>query len=108
MNPTEVKEGVSDLFRKAYAQRKFSVDSVKEFAYSLKDEKAFAFSRIAPKELLEEVIKGQRGSIFCDHILNFNDTLDPDREKRAKQIADVEVLFLASHGHHLTGFIGEK
>ena len=103
---TLTKEEFVKLFKKNYDRRRFALDIVKEFAYRLTDEEAFIFSRLAPKEILEELFKGKRGNIFVDKVLDYHNTLDKDAAKQTIQIENLEDRFIEKRVSDLVAVVG--
>ena len=103
---TLTKEDFLKLFKDNNDKRKFYIGNVQEYAYGLPNEKAFCFSRMIPKEVIDEVYKGQRGSKFSDTVLDFWSSLDKDIAKQTIQIKELEEKFLNTDGHMLINLIG--
>ena len=103
-------EEVMALFEKNHARRRFSISDVKEYAYGLlKPEKAFALSKLLPKDILQEVLLGKRGSMFADRIIDYHQELSklgPLKEAAATKRA--EQVFLSVHLAGILALVGGR
>ena len=103
-------EEITALFSKNYDRRRFSISDVKEYAYGLiKPEKAFVFSRLLPKLILEQVLLGKQGSMFADRLLDYHielSKLDPLKEAEATKAA--EQSFIANYLPAILALVGGR
>ena len=91
------KDELTKLIDTKYQRRAFIAADIKDYVNGLLLDKAFALSRILPKEVLEKVL-GLRGTeAFADNIIEYASLITIDGKLIEPLAAQVEELFLVTH-----------
>ena len=110
MKPTVLlpREEVVSLIQRAFNRRMFVASDIKEYVSSLSPEKAFAASRLLPKEVLEKLLN-HRDQTFADKIVDFHSEISkegPLVEAVKTKLADEQ--FLVTHSVEFLRVMGDE
>jgi len=100
------REDIVLLLERARSRRMFSAEDLREFASNLPDDKAFALSRLLPKDIQEKLLS-HRDQTFADKVLNFWSSISKEGalvEVTKAKVADDQ--FLVTHAIPLLTLIG--
>src|ERR1035437_7495626 len=111
MKPTAVlsREELVLLIQRAHNRRMFVAGDIKEYVLSLSEEKAFAASRLLPKDILERLLTFRDMGPFTDKILDYHIKISkegPVVELAKATLADNQ--FLVTHSIELLKFMGDE
>ena len=111
MQPTTLlsKEELVLLIQRAHNRRMFVAGDIKEYVLNLSEEKAFAISRILPKDILERLLAARDIGPFADKILDYHIQIakeGPLVEVAKSKLADEQ--FLVTHSAELLKVMGDE
>lgn len=98
------------LFKKNYDRRRYAISDVKEYAYGLiKPAKAFTFSKLLPKDILEQVLLGKQGSMFADRIIDYHEQISKlEPIKEVEEMKRAETLFISNNLPSILALVGGR
>lgn len=118
MKPTTIlsKEELVLLIERAHTRRMFVAADIKDYVTNLPEEKAFAVSRLLPKDILEKLTTYREtgndaawNRLFSDKILDFHAKISkegPLVEVAKAKLADEQ--FLITHSVELLKVMGDE
>lgn len=105
MRPMSTEE-LTKLINQKYQQRAFIADDLKEYVSILIPEKAFALSRLLPKEILEKLLIMRGAEAFGNNIIEYYTKISVDGKLLEPIAKQAEELFLISHSAELLKLLG--
>lgn len=99
------RDELTKLIDLKYQRRTFIADDIKEFVSNLPPEKAFALSRLLPKEILEKVLNMRGAEAFGNNIIEYYNKFAVDGKLPDDIVKTVEELFLVTHSAELVKVI---
>jgi len=100
------KEELTKLIDTKYQRRVFIADDIKEYVSSLPPEKAFALSRVLPKEVLVKLLNQRGAEAFGNNIIEYYNKISVDGKILEPIAQAADELFLVTHTAELLKAIG--
>jgi hypothetical protein len=99
------KEELTKLIDQKYQRRVFIVSDIKEYVTSIPSEKAFALSRLLPKEILEKLLSAYGAEAFGNNIIEYFNKISVEGKIPEAVVKQVEEDFLVTHSNRLLEII---
>ncbi len=100
------KEELTQLIDQKYQRRTFIADDIKEYVASLPPEKAFALSRLLPKEVLAKLLGARGAEAFGNNVIEFYLLISKEGKLDEAMAKTAEELFLVTHTTEIIKLIG--
>lgn len=91
------KDELTQTIDLKYRRRTFIADDIKEYVTSLSPEKAFALSRLLPKEVLDKVLNMRGAEAFGDNVIEYSQLISVQGKLLETIAQQTEELFLVTH-----------
>ena len=100
------REELTSLIGEKYRRRNFVPSDIKDYVNSLPVEKAFALSRLLPKEILEKLLNMRGTDIFANNIIEYASKITSNSKLLEPLAKQAEELFLVTHSSELVTMLG--
>ena len=100
------REELTSLIGEKYRRRNFVPSDIKDYVNSLPVEKAFALSRLLPKEILEKLLNMRGSDIFANNIIEYASKITSNSKLLEPLAKQAEELFLVTHSSELVTMLG--
>ena len=103
--PSLTKDQVVKLLERNWNHRQYVVGSIKDFAFRLDTESAFAFSRMLPKEVMEKLAEN---TFFSDKIIDcYLQVKEGGPVEEVIKTTQLEEKFLSSRLAEMLKYVGK-